>query len=224
MPTTIVLLSNGTFDDVVVPETAQETCTMWRHKRLFPHGVYLHKMTHLTHEMSQRLLRLFNVRPNDPVTLSLSLLMDQRCRQGQKLQPNYHELPRFLETQLLFGHLMCLLTVDGCRVINMNEAVLKQILNLEVLTVNTPNMLTPVKMKAASGMIFLTESNNEDDGECRPMDLSPDYVMMKDYYFSPPPSPKKKSMKKPQKNQQLAFAKTKTKPILRFDRSARTLF
>lgn len=189
MPNTIVLLPNGSFDNVLVPGTAQEICSLWRHNSFFPQGVYLHKMAHLPREVTWRLQEMYNSKPEN-ITLSVSLLMDKRNQQGFSLQPNYHEIPRLLETQLLFGNLMCILTIDGCRVVNMTERMLKHILNLEVTNVSSFKMYTP-KMNEKS--MF-----EEDDGECRPMDLSPDYVDLIDFSFSPqvpPPSPKKNGKK-----------------------------
>lgn len=199
MPNTIVLLSNGTFDNVLVPGTAQEICSLWRHESLFPNGVYLHKMTHLSKDLTWRLQEMLGSKPEN-IILSISLLLDRRNKNGGfMLQPNYHEIPRMLETQLLFGNLMCIMTIDGCRVVNMTERMLKHILNLEVTNITTP-LNSPVHKSYTNFMSTPKSSMFEnDDGECCPMDMSPDYVEMADYSFSPkmpPPILKKKITKK----------------------------
>lgn len=138
MPTSsIVLLTAGETATTLLPDTAQEISTTWRHETLFPEGVILHRMMHLSREMTDEIGVTPYLSRDRVETVSLSLLMDGRLRNGNPtgggtLFPNFHEIPRILDTQLFYGNLLMILTIDGSTILPLTRYQYDCILNHHV--------------------------------------------------------------------------------------------
>lgn len=203
----MVLLSNGTFEHVLVPNTAQEICTTWKHEDYFPEGVFFHSIMHLTPNTIQQLFAKNNSQPNFDIyktIVSVSLLQDMRNRYGHKLMPNYHELPSQLASKLIFGHALIVFTIDGCNVMNSNQNIFKHLLNFEAVNImsspSTPLMSRSGKKKEHIGFgeghfTFGPRDDTDDDGRCKPMDCSDDFIDLIDW-VSPIKQKKKTKGKK----------------------------
>lgn len=133
MPQGLILVMNGAFRQVMVPSTAQTLVTKWDHMELFPKGVMLHRMIHLTSTMTRTLGMRFG-----DATVSLSLLCDARfgnSGNGGKRDMkfcNFHEIPKALDTQLFFGNILMILTLDGSTIVNLDEAQYRNLLNMNL--------------------------------------------------------------------------------------------
>lgn len=140
MPKSLVLLTAGDNTTVNLPNTAQECCTTWRHDRLFPAGVTLHRMMHLPREMARDIGIMAHLSSDHIETISLSLLIDKRIQNittvssfiaggTDCIPPNFHEIPKLLDTQLFYGNLLVILTIDGTTIlpfdINQYHQILK---------------------------------------------------------------------------------------------------
>lgn len=77
-------------------------------------------MMHLPNDVARK---LFGITMSNPFVVSMSLLIDERTFMGFTLMPNYHELPNNLECEFLFGHLMVVFTIDGCKVLDASESL-----------------------------------------------------------------------------------------------------
>lgn len=127
MPTTVILLPNGQFSLVAVPGSAPHLTSVWKQVEFFPCGVFLHKMMHI---VDVETIGKIISGPILPDMLTVSLLLDERLKSnGHHLSPNFHELPKQLDTCLFYGALMIILTIDGSTIIPFNRVQLKTLLN-----------------------------------------------------------------------------------------------
>jgi len=166
-PASIVLLPHGETVTTFLPSTAQEVCSEWRHDFYFPEGVVLHKMMHLNTDLVARLEVSQHLSPSRVETVSVSLLLDRRSKHAQ-LEPNYHEIPRFLDTQLFYGNVLVILTIDGCTVIPLCRAQYDLILQANTFKCRSPDQMSissegpPVIDEDSADMSL--ESMSDDEG------------------------------------------------------------
>ena len=182
-PNSIVLLSHGEIATTLLPSTAQEVSSEWKHDNFFPLGVYLHKMMHLDASLVQRLGISQYLSRSRNETVSLSILLDTRTR-GQhrnlKLEPNLHEIPRFLDTQLFYGNLLLLLTLDGCTILPLCKSQYDVILrentfnhpSTDLVSSCSPVVDSSFGTSPASDNNLLCLSDSEDDDDVESMDIS----------------------------------------------------
>lgn len=139
MPRSLVLLTAGENTLVNLPSTAQECCSRWHHDLLFPVGVTLHRMMHLPRELARDIGILSHLSRNYVETVSLSLLIDKRLENintvssfmaagGDCIPPNFHEIPKLLDTQLFYGNLLVILTIDGTTILPFDMDQYRKIL------------------------------------------------------------------------------------------------
>ena len=159
MPSSLVLLPDGTITTVLLPSNAQQLTTVWRHEDYFPEGVFLHKMMHINSGQSCAGL------------MSVSLLLDERNKAGYKLQPNFHNIPTLLDTQLFFGALLLIMTVDGTTIVPFDFAQYQSILSTPAHFPTTVPFPSPLSFPNFDEPMDISD---EDDLGCRPMDISDD--------------------------------------------------
>jgi hypothetical protein len=139
MPESLILLNTGETTIAHLPSTAQEVSSSWRHDTFFPDGVFLHRMMHLGPEMVSELELNPYLARDRKETISLSLLIDARLRgvsekmnPCKRLAPNLHEIPNHLDTQLFYGNLLLILTIDGSTILPLKKGQYHAILNNHV--------------------------------------------------------------------------------------------
>lgn len=127
MPWGLVLQTNGAMSAMELPPTAQELMSQASvgGDHFFPRGVFLHKMLHLTNPT----IRSQIIGGDPKATVSLSLLRDcrftdQACAimNDATTACNFHEIPRALDTQLFYGDIMMILTIDGSTIVSLTPA------------------------------------------------------------------------------------------------------
>jgi len=175
MPESLILLTAGETTTACLPSTAQEVSSAWRHDLLFPHGVFFHRMMHLSADMVEEIgVRRYLTR-NRVETVSLSLLMDARLKStGNRstllhLEPNFHEIPPLLDTQLFYGNLLLILTIDGSTIIPLNKRQYHTILNSHVTDSISRQSTTKRTLFGSSSYEF---SCTPDSGSAEPMSIS----------------------------------------------------
>lgn len=131
----LVLETRGVITPIVLTPTAQQLASTWTHPFYFPQGVYLHKMVHLSSTLKKHLLgRSASTYENQ--TLSLSLLCDSKhllnFGGGGLSECNYNEIPRVLDTQLFFGNLLVILTIDGSKILPLTPAQYQELLQVDL--------------------------------------------------------------------------------------------
>lgn len=105
MPSALVLVAGGECVSVTVPSTASDLA-QWRHDIYFPLGVVLHRAAPLADGAQG--------------SRSQSLLL--YCSTAASRVCNVHELPRVLDTPLLFGHLLIVLVIGQHAVSSLTHA------------------------------------------------------------------------------------------------------
>lgn len=127
MPRGLLLKTNGSVASVPLPATAQELVSVWKSND-FPMGVFLHKMLHFD---AAKKLQFFNT--IDGGTISLSLLQGNHDHgQHQIGNCNFHEIPKALDTQLFYGNLLMILTIDGSTIIDLSQTQYNSLLNADI--------------------------------------------------------------------------------------------
>jgi len=158
LPSTVVLCQGD--DDhgkvtVTVPKMAQCLHQRWHHAQLFPQGVTVFRTIPIPAKMLNH-LDILGLRKGSKVVW-LTLLMDRRLngrscrRKGVKktsiqppatqphLEPNYHRLPRDLDTMAFVGNLMVVLSLDGGLILPMTGHIYEALLELEEESSSTYN-------------------------------------------------------------------------------------
>ena len=126
----LILHSDGNFSNIPVPRTAQELTSLWKNEYYFASGVTFHKMIHLSEIIKTKLIGKSNK------TLSLALLKNKEHSCNSK-DCNFHELPQGLDTQLFYGNLMIILTLDGTNIINLSPIQYKNIVDADLEMLNS---------------------------------------------------------------------------------------
>ncbi len=180
----LVLETKGNIITLALPSTAQKLTSTWTHDIYFPQGVCLHKMIHLPTPLKKQLLG----RAHENQTLSLSLLCDTRHFSGIE-HHNFHEIPKVLDTQLFFGNLLVILTIDGGRILPLTPAQYQELLQMDLKQVlstlpqrsshsysESPDVDPPPRAPPRRYPLYrrptFEEEQEEDDNEPDFMDIS----------------------------------------------------
>lgn len=125
----LVLQCQGDFYNIHLPSTAQSLTSHWTHDS-FPNGVKLHKMIHIQDPLKTQMIG------NSRKTLSLSLLCDARFSDSTLSDNgrhcNYHEIPQAMDSQLFFGDILMILTLDGSTIIPLSHEEYRYIVDTEI--------------------------------------------------------------------------------------------
>lgn len=137
MPSALVLEAGGEIAGVTVPASMNEL-HRWTHEYYFPRGVVLHRGTPLC---AQTVARVFGGTHQQGQVQVMLLLM--RDSQDTSRMCNYHEIPKMLDSQLFFGHLLVVLAMGEIAVSSLSINQYQSILTSEQSTTPLTRWLAP---------------------------------------------------------------------------------
>jgi hypothetical protein len=135
-------------------------------------------MMHLNRDLVDKIGVKQYLSPDRLETVSLSIMMDTRMRDHHShgLQPNFHEIPTFLDTQLFYGNLLLILTIDGSTIIPFNhrqyEIILKNHVNNSIYPTERNNSNSYDISSLGTTPTSEVMSISDDEIELEPMDIS----------------------------------------------------